>query len=236
MNQEMVPFQAVKRKQIADEVAEQLQRKIAAGEWDVGTKIPTEPELMKLFGVGRSTVREAVSVLVHAGLLEKKQGHGTFVCQPTTSQEPLDYRLSRAEIIEVYEVRSVLELEIARLAALRRKDEDLRLMREALDRRAVTLAAGDLNGYLDADITFHLAVAGATRNKVLTDVYRSFVEAIRKALKNLVTDPAMQNPFTLQHEKIYEAIRDQDAKAAELYSIQHLDGTKLELQKHMGNS
>ncbi|MGG1617705.1 FadR/GntR family transcriptional regulator [Paenibacillus sp. NRS-1782] len=236
MNQEMVPFQAVKRKQIADEVAEQLQRKIAAGEWDVGTKIPTEPELMKLFGVGRSTVREAVSVLVHAGLLEKKQGHGTFVSQPTTSQEPLDYRLSRAEIIEVYEVRSVLELEIARLAALRRKDEDLRLMREALDRRAVTLAAGDLNGYLDADITFHLAVAGATRNKVLTDVYRSFVEAIRKALKNLVTDPAMKNPFTLQHEKIYEAIRDQDAKAAELYSIQHLDGTKLELQKHMEHS
>ncbi|MXO81450.1 GntR family transcriptional regulator, partial [Paenibacillus sp. OT2-17] len=175
------PFQAVKRKQIADEVAEQLQRKIAAGEWNVGTKIPTEPELMKLFGVGRSTVREAVSVLVHAGLLEKKQGHGTFVCQPTTSQEPLDYRLSRAEIIEVYEVRSVLELEIARLAALRRNDEDLHLMRAALDRRAATLAAGDLSGYLDADITFHLAVAGATRNKVLTDVYGSFVEAIRKA-------------------------------------------------------
>lgn len=73
MNQEMVPFQAVKRKQIADEVAEQLQRKIAVGEWDVGTKIPTEPELMKLFGVGRSTVREAVSVLVHAGLLEKNK-------------------------------------------------------------------------------------------------------------------------------------------------------------------
>lgn len=150
MDYDMVPFQAVKRKQIADEVAEQLQRKITAGEWSAGTKIPTEPELMKLFGVGRSTVREAVSELVHVGLLEKKQGHGTFVCQPTTSQKPLDYRLSRAEIIKVYEVRSVLELEIARLAALRRNDEDLRLMREALDRSAATLAAGDLVGYLDA--------------------------------------------------------------------------------------
>lgn len=119
---------------------------------------------MKLFGVGRSTVREAVSVLVHAGLLEKKQGHGTFVCQPTTSQEPLNYRLRRAEIIEVYEVRIVLELEIARLAALRCNDEDLRLMREALDRRAATLATGDLAGYLDADIPFTWLVAGATRN------------------------------------------------------------------------
>lgn len=232
MNEDVVPLQIIKRKQIVDEVAEQLHRKITASEWSIGMQIPTEPELMHIFGVGRSTIREAVSVLVHSGLLEKKQGHGTFVCSPKGAQESLDYRLRRAEILEVYEVRSMLEIEAAKLAAMRRNDEDLLAMREALNQRAAALEQGRLQQYVDADITFHIAVANAAKNKVLADLYSAFIEAIRRALENLVTDPDLKNHFSIQHEKIYEAIRDRDSRAAELYSIQHLDGTKLDIRQH----
>ncbi|ULL16115.1 FadR family transcriptional regulator [Paenibacillus sp. H1-7] len=234
MNKGSLSFQTVKRKQIVDDVVEQLQKKISLGELGPGMQIPTEPELMNQFGVGRSTIREAVRVLVHAGLLEKKQGHGTFVCEQKTMKEPLDYRLRRAEILEVYEVRRMMELEAARLAALRRDDDDLRTMRELLDRRQHALADGKMSDYLDADIAYHIAVVAATKNAVLMDLYRTFTDVIRQALENLMKDPEPKNQYSLQHEKIYEAIRDRDPHAAEMYSIQHLDGTKLELQQHMG--
>lgn len=234
MNKASLSFQTVKRKQIVDDVVEQLQKKISLGELTPGMQIPTEPELMNQFAVGRSTIREAVRVLVHAGLLEKKQGHGTFVCGQKPMQEPLDYRLRRAEILEVYEVRRMLELEAAKLAALRRDEEDLRTMRELLDRRQFALQEGRLGDFLDADIAYHIAVAAATKNAVLADLYRTFTEVIRQALEKLQNDPEHTNHFTLQHEKIYEAIKDRDVQAAELYSIQHLDGTRLELQQHLG--
>lgn len=235
MNKSSLSFQTVKRKQIVDDVVEQLQRKISLGELTPGMQIPTEPELMDQFGVGRSTIREAVRVLVSAGLLDKRQGHGTFVCQQKPLQEPLDYRLRRAEILEVYEVRRMMELEAARLAAVRRDDEDLRIMRELLDRRQMAIDAGNMKEYLDADIAYHIAVAAATKNAVLADLYRTFSEVIRYSLENLINHPEYNKYYSEQHEKIYEAIRDKDVQAAELYSIQHLDGTKVELQEHIKN-
>ncbi|UQZ87631.1 HTH-type transcriptional regulator LutR [Paenibacillus konkukensis] len=231
MNKGSLSFQTVRRKQIVDEVVEQLQRKISLGELTPGMQIPTEPELMSQFAVGRSTIREAVRVLVHAGLLEKKQGQGTFVCGQKPIQEPLDYRLRRAEILEVYEVRRMLELEAAKLAAERRDDEDLKTMRQYLDQRQAALDRNDVKGYLDADVAYHSAVATATKNAVLADLYHSFTDVMRSALEILVSDPEYKGHFTLQHEKIYEAIRDRDVHAAEKYSIQHLDETSLDLKR-----
>ncbi|WP_282942088.1 FadR/GntR family transcriptional regulator [Paenibacillus sp. RC67] len=233
MNKGSLSFQTVKRKQIVDDVVEQLQRKISLGELSPGMQIPTEPELMNQFGVGRSTIREAVRVLVSAGLLDKRQGHGTFVCEQKSSQEPLDYRLRRAEILEVYEVRRMMELEAARLAAVRRDDEDLRIMRDLLDRRQIAIDAGNIKEYLDVDVAYHIAVAAATKNAVLADLYRTFSEVIRYSLENLVNHPEYNHYFTEQHEKIYEAIRDKDVQSAEFYSMQHLDGTKIELEEHI---
>ncbi|MBE1443040.1 FadR/GntR family transcriptional regulator [Paenibacillus sp. OAS669] len=233
MNKGSLSFQTVKRKQIVDDVVEQLQRKISLGELSPGMQIPTEPELMEQFGVGRSTIREAVRVLVSAGLLDKRQGHGTFVCQQKPIQEPLDYRLRRAEILEVYEVRRMMEIEAARLAADRRDDEDLRVMRELLDQRQAAIDSGRVKEYLDADIAYHIAVAAATKNAVLADLYRIFSEVLRHSLENLVNHPQYNQYYTEQHEKIYEAIRDKDVQAAELYSMQHLDGTRTELEEHI---
>jgi DNA-binding FadR family transcriptional regulator len=227
-----VSFQALNRTKLVDEVVVQLQKKISGGELSQGDKIPTEPELMAQFGVGRSTIREAVRVLVHAGLLEKKQGYGTYLAAASTViQEPLEHRLRRAGIFEVYEVRKMLELEIARLAAERRDEEDLRRMRHHLDQRSEALKKGDRNGYLNTDVEFHLAVATASKNHVAMDLYRTFSSVLRDALSKLEMEKKGHDPNTIFHEKLYEAIKAKDVEAAGHWTLQNLIHTVSELRE-----
>src|SRR5919107_1276902 len=107
------------------EVTERLSEKIRAGEWPVGGRIPTEPQLVEALGVGRNTVREAVRALVHAGVLECRQGSGTYVVSTDELSGAVTRRLADAEFAEAVEVRRAFEVEAARLAALRRTDSDL---------------------------------------------------------------------------------------------------------------
>ncbi|WP_261808074.1 FadR/GntR family transcriptional regulator [Paenibacillus sp. N3.4] len=188
---------------------------------------------MAQFGVGRSTIREAVRVLAHAGMLEKRQGHGTFVIGDASKQEPLDYRLRRAEVLDVYEVRLILELEIAKWAAERRDEHDLEQIRNFLEIRNQALVSGDHQQYLDADVAFHLAIAAAAKNPVIVDLYRSFSNVLRTALDKLLTDPRHENNQTELHIQMYEAIRDQDPAKAMACTLNQLEGTKKELEKRL---
>ncbi|MCY9692338.1 FadR/GntR family transcriptional regulator [Paenibacillus alginolyticus] len=232
MNSKM-SFQPLTRPKLVDDVVNQLQKKISEGEMKPGDKIPTEPELMQQFGVGRSTVREAVRVLVHAGLLEKKQGFGTFLTANTGMQEPLDHRLRRAEILEVYEVRRMLELEISRLAAERRDDYDLEQMRSALDQRSEALEKGDTSTYLNSDVKFHLSIAIASKNSVAIDLYRTFSTVLLETSYKLVSVESPHDPNNLQHENMYQAIKDKDVSAAEYWTKQNLDDTVSQLKKYL---
>jgi GntR family transcriptional repressor for pyruvate dehydrogenase complex len=230
-----ISFQPLHRPKLVDDVVTQLQKKITDGDLKIGDKIPTEPELMAQFGVGRSTIREAVRVLVHAGLLEKKQGFGTFLTghSDAAMQEPLVHRLRRAEILEVYEVRKMLELEISRLAAERRDEADLEQMSEALDQRLKALERGDLDTYLTADLAFHQAIAVASKNSVVIDLYRSFSAVLLDALTNLVKDEQVHDHHHLFHVNLFQAIRDKDVAAAEHWTVQNLEGTVQQLKKFL---
>jgi GntR family transcriptional repressor for pyruvate dehydrogenase complex len=226
-----VSFQILNRSQLVNEVVVQLQKKISSGEIKIGDKIPTEPVLMEQFGVGRSTVREATRVLVHAGLLEKKQGLGTYLKANPMSHEPLGQRLQRAEILEVYEVRRMLELGMAKLAAERREDSDLALMRQHLDNRMLAIEQRKVEDYLTADILFHQAVATASKNAVVVDLYKTFASALREAFDKLVTDLDTHDPHVLFHENLFEAIEKQDAAAAVHWTLQNLDETVMQLKE-----
>jgi DNA-binding FadR family transcriptional regulator len=230
-----ISFHAINRSKLVDDVVNQLQKKISNGEIQVGSKIPTEPELMEQFGVGRSTVREAVRVLVHAGLLEKKQGYGTYLITNSSIQEPLSHRLRRAEILEVYEVRKMLEIEISRLAAQRRDDSDLITMQKTLDERLAALHHGDINAFIDADVAFHFAIAKASKNSVAIDLFQSFSsvlsETLQKLAKESISDPEHQH---FDHEHIYQAIRDKDEASAVHWTLQNLDKTIIRLRTLVG--
>lgn len=229
-------FKNIERKKLGDQVIHQLQEKISLGELKPGEKIPTETELMTLFGVGRSTVREAVRVLAKAGLLEVRQGDGTYVLDRTNNLEPLEHRLRRASILEVYEVRRALELEIAKLAARRRSEEDLLAMRESLAKRREARRVNDKRSYVDADLLFHLAIAAASKNSVLTDLYFSFSNTVRDALDKLISDQELHKNQISIHEQLLAAIERQDEQAAVYWAAQNLDRTMEDLQVSLGTT
>jgi len=231
MNNSKVPFKLTNRHEMVDDIAEQLQKKISNGEIKEGQKIPTEPQLMEQFGVGRSTIREALRVLVHAGLLEKRQGSGTYVAHNSIMQEPLSHRLRRAEILEVYEVRKMLEIEMSRLAAERRGEDDLEQMRTALDLRLQAIQQGDLEAYAKADLEFHLTIARASKNAVASDLFRSFSSVLADALRKLTKEPNISDRQHPVHENLYQAIKDKNPTDAVYWTEVNLNTTIEELKK-----
>lgn len=202
----------IERRPLVEQVRERLVQGIADGVYAVGGKLPAEPELQDMFGVGRSTVREAVRTLAHDGMLEVRPGNGTFVVQSAPQGESLAMRLHRARAKEVYEVRRALELEAVRLAAERRTTSDLRKLKADLRRRKRFV--DDPTEFLNADLDFHLQISKATKNAVFADLYETFFAALREALTQSASLPGIRASGQAVHEEIYDAIERRDGAAA----------------------
>jgi len=121
----------IQKKSLADMVAEQLRQQITEGVYAIGDKIPTEPELMKMFKVGRSSVREAVKLLVNMGVVQVRQGAGTFVAKAPDANGG-DINMSIADRTELDEVRKLLDVAIVEKAVARRTERDIERMQSSL--------------------------------------------------------------------------------------------------------
>src|SRR5881227_1492043 len=128
-------LRTARRAGLIEQVIEQLRDQIIAGTWAIGSRIPTESELAQLTGTSRNTVREAVQSLVHTGLLERRQGSGTYVLASSELAGAVGRRVAEAHALHVLEVRRTLEVGAARLAAERRTDDDVARMRDLFTRR-----------------------------------------------------------------------------------------------------
>lgn len=177
------------RSRLVDRVIDQLRAQIESGEWPVGAKIPAEPELVRVLGVGRNTVREAVRALVHNGMLEALQGDGTYVRANDDLAAALRRRLRRADHLEALEVRGSLERDAARLAALRRTPADVEALRAALDRREAAWQAGDADRLIAADLEFHRLAVAAAHNEMLADLYTHLTDGLGAVLDAIVHSP-----------------------------------------------
>jgi len=149
------------------------------------------------------------------GLVDVRAGDGTYVCTPSPEAEPLGQRLRRAKVFEVYEVRHTLELECVRLAAQRRDEQDIARFWEALQKRRALLAPEHEQAFIDADITFHIAIADATKNAVLADLYRAFINVHREAWMQASKVPGLNEQGQALHEQIAEAIAQRDPQQAQ---------------------
>lgn len=212
---------AARRASLADQVIGQLKDEIASGAWAVGDKIPPEPALSESLGVGRNTIREAVKALTHAGLLECRQGDGTYVRATSELSGAISRRLRTAELIEILQVRRALEVEAARLAAQHRDETDIAAIDEASARRDASLAAHDFGSFVDADLDFHTAIVAATHNQVLIELWHDFTAAVRSTITSAGHD--MANNLSIPHEQIAGAIRAGDAEIAARASQACLD-------------
>lgn len=210
----------VARTSLVDAAIQQLRDQITGGAWPVGTKLPSETRLAQTLGMSRLSVREALRVLVHAGLLSTRQGDGTYVTATDESQVAFRRRLDTAAALDILDVRRGLDLVAARLAAAKRDDDDLAGMRAALALRDAAGLAGDLDGFADADVAFHLKVADAAHNPLLSDLYRSMSEALRDSVRSM--EQAALEPDSSHHD-LLRAIAERDAAGAVTVAVSILD-------------
>lgn len=188
-----------------------LRSEIESGRWGVGDRLPVEAALAETLGVSRNTVREAVRVLAHSGMLETRQGDGTYVRASRDSGE-IFRRIRRTATFDQLEVRLMLETEAARLAAQRRSEQDLATMAEALAGRG---NARDLDTKVDWDERFHQAVVRASGNQALMELYRYFADSVRETIRQTEQDQSLPEPSQADHEQLLDAIRRQDPAEAQ---------------------
>ncbi|MFG2222341.1 FadR/GntR family transcriptional regulator [Streptomyces sp. NPDC048644] len=230
-----MPLDALRPSPLVEQAAQRLRDHIADGHWPVGTKLPGETTLAKTLGVGRSTVREAVRALAGAGLLQPRQGAGVFVIA-TEPAEDWPTRLRRAAVADVYEVRAMVEVQAARLAAARRTDADATALRSALEARRTAAGGPDNAAFVDADIALHATVVDAAHNPVLTDLFTEFAPALRQGLIDLVDllglrDDDPQHGDT-HHAELVDAVIRGDADGASRALEIELDATLAQLTDH----
>ena len=207
-----------------------LSDRIRGGSYPTADKLPTEAALVAEFGVSRTVVREAISQLQAAGLVETRHGIGTFVLglgEGASFRIAPDQLSTLKEVIAVLELRIGVETETAALAALRRTDDDLARMRSALDAFAAASDAG--RDSVGADFQFHLEIARATHNQRFADLMATLGATIipRALLGGPHGDEqtAFLRRVHAEHDSIYDAIARQDP-----------DGARAAMRTHLANS
>lgn len=254
MNSLPSPEHPTRTKSQPQRVVEGVTARIRSGELGPGNRVPPEPELMREFGVSRSVVREAMSRLQASGLVETRQGAGTFVlAQPAT--EPLLGIATRGlevrRVLAMLELRISIEADAASLAAQRRSDAHLAAMRQALDAFDAHRRAGQST--IEDDFRFHAAVAAATGNEYFEEVLRSLGShtihrgETRPQLAQAPSDappsqaqprfgeaqPSLEHSKEVtqrEHEAIYEAIQRGDAATARAAMFMHLSNSRERLR------
>src|SRR5947209_16807277 len=176
----------ISRKKTYELVAERLVSEIGERRLRPGDALPTERQLTQEYRIGRSSVREALRMLESQGLIESR-GSGMFVV--AEFRNPLDQSLhlllslDESNLGELYEMRKLLEGELAALAAERRTDEDLGRMLTALQEMHDGLDSEER--YLDADVRFHLAIAAATKNRCALHMMQALRKLFHRALSSV---------------------------------------------------
>jgi len=220
-----VLYKLVRTSRLYEQIVQQIEESIVKGDLKPGDQLPAERELAQRFGVSRTAVREAVKALREKGLVEAYSGRGTFITDGTTQavRQSLDLmvKIGQAEgSTHLAEVRSMLEPEIAAMAAQRIQESELSAMREAV---AVMDRSGqDPQAYIEADLDFHLALAEAAANPIILSLLDSIVGLLREQRLRIFRVPGGPERGQLHHKRILDAVERHDAEKARETMREHL--------------
>jgi GntR family transcriptional regulator, transcriptional repressor for pyruvate dehydrogenase complex len=223
---------------VTDDAIERIRDLIASGEWGPGTRLPREADLAKELGLSRNSLREAVRALALARVLEVRQGDGTFVSSLEASEllEPAllaTHLLRGRTVLELFEVRRLLEPEAAAMTATRCEAEVVETLRRELERMH---EAGDrVEDLVEADAAFHDVIGGAPGNAVLRTLLQSLsTRTVRARLWHGMTDRGALDLARAEHTRIYEAIAAGDAELARAATLLHIANNEAWLRAHLG--
>lgn len=219
----MSAIKNISKQNVIDEVYKQFTNAIASGEWKVGQKVPPERELVAMTGASRVSVRGALQRLATLGMVESRQGDGTFVCEPQGGEYmhvllPM-ILASRPELDDLLEFRLIIEVEMARLAAQRRTDEHIRQMKESY--LLLKACKDDNQQAFEYDFRFHTQISDATGNSLIRQVYSVLTDVFGTALCNIVKVMGSCNAL-YYHKNILDAIEQQDSEAAVHWMREHI--------------
>jgi GntR family transcriptional repressor for pyruvate dehydrogenase complex len=222
--QTYLPVQAPK---VFERVAVQIEQRILDGELHSGDRLPTERELAEQFQVSRTAVREALKILAQKGLVDMRPGRGTIVIDG--AHEALQHSLGlvmRLKLGEVggsnslVEVREILEVEIAALAAERATEQEIAAMREAVQVMDESLDNAD--AFIAADNRFHEALAQATQNALILTLVRSIVNLLSEQRKQIFATAGGPQRGQVHHKSILASVIKHDPEAARAAMRAHL--------------
>ena len=227
-----------KHRNLAQGVVAYITDSVRAGGMSPGDKLPTESEIMRIQGVSRTVVREAISHLQAAGLVETRHGIGTFVLEPAPAHhlgiDPGTV-ITMRDVLAILELRISLETEAAGLAANRRSEAQLQQLRTALD--AFLDGAGKGGDTVVSDVQFHLLIAQASGNRYFHDILSHLGSNIIPRARINSAKLAQDEPasylerVTREHEDIFNAISRQDPEAARAAMRTHLSNSRERLRR-----
>lgn len=201
------------KKSFPKQIADTIEVKIKNGEYEVGDKLPPEPKLVEMFGVSRNTVREAIQSLTHSGLLETRQGDGTYVIAKERLQVDFFNIMNATTYQNVLEVRDLLEKHIVVSAIRNRTMEDLIEIESFVHLRKEDV--GTIHEATKADLDFHIAIAKATHNDIILRMYRYVSEYFNEFIYHKIYEQK-QDEFRIDqlHDLLFQAIRDKNEELA----------------------
>jgi GntR family transcriptional repressor for pyruvate dehydrogenase complex len=225
----------VSRRNTYELIAENVLTLIGDGDLKPGDSLPTERELTRSYGVGRSSVREALRVLESKGVIEPN-GKGGFAVaaygKPLNRSLEVLLTLREGDLRELFEVRRIFEVELAALAAESRKEMHLKRMESAI--RKMVEGVGDESRYIGADIEFHLTIAEATGNRVAQHTMLAIRELLRRALATIYQIPRSAEQSIDDHRTILAAIEARDAEGARAAMREHLNRVEADIRENLG--
>ncbi|PPC76594.1 hypothetical protein C4K68_14575 [Pokkaliibacter plantistimulans] len=200
-------------------------------EWQIGQALPTEPQLMVRFSVGRNTLREVIRSLTTEGIVEVIQGSGTYLrrmpgsAQATNLHQPLLPALPMLPLEDIGEVlilRRALEVQAAELAALHRSEEDMAHILHKAQVHYQACKTGSCTELLDTDLEFHRSIVEATHSKILIQLYQMIEKRIRDTIR-----PFLHLAYSAKggflHQALLDAIEQQNAERAVQVTREHFD-------------
>lgn len=223
-----IELEPVRRTSLSQIVLDQLLDKIRKGILRPGDLLPPEPELMRMMSVGRSSVREAVRGLITLGLVETNPGRGTIVAEAATN--PFDYInqkgksvdiLKKWALIDLLEVRESIEGQAAQLSA----ERSTKAERDITAKHLAAVENDIMNGrtYFRSNIGFHLSIACASHNSILTESVRNLIGQVRDYREQFMkTHPGMPKRDVAEHANIFTAICDNNPKRARNEMVKHI--------------
>ena len=214
----------IEKTKVYEAAVDQIKAQIEGGEWPAGTQLPSERELAEQLGIGRPSVREALRVLEVMGLIEIRPGQGSFVTERSPEAQQMELLQSMLQedeyVVELLEVRELLEPHIASLAAQSATEDDIRCMESILKHMESRFRNGETGA--DENIEFHLALTKAVGNRVLYEVEGLLLKLSRDPVERFFQVPGRLTRSLEGHREILDAIKERNPHGAQQAMLAHM--------------